>query len=629
MPCPSLRSSTLRGSKAGLLSSLVVLMVFAALTGCGIGKNQQSTADRLELSGQVHGGQQPVSGAAIQLYTVGNGGNGSAAKPMLDEAVFSDANGNFNITKTYQCTAGDPIYGDQVYLVATGGNPGLASGTDNRALVMMAALGDCNTLGRFSYILINEVTTAAAAWAVAPFAASAGSIGSSSTNAQGIANALLNAQLLASSSTGLANALPANLSIESGKLYALADALGSCVNSDGTTGCQPLFAAATPASGIAPTDTFTAALNIVKHPGENVLAVFNAIGSDPAFPTTLLKQPNDWTMSLTVSGGGLNLPASLAIDSYSNLWVADYAGALSAFSPQGTPFNATGYGVGTLGESFGLTIDPTDNIWVTNQEIDGHGSTRGSVTAFLGAGSAAVGSFVGGTSYFADTSIDFPDAIAADPNGNILIANSANSSVTVFNSSGGLLEGGLAEGDSTAPDAITPDLNHGFWLANQGATITHIAADGSVLGRPSCCDSASALATDSSGNVWAASFGNSSVSEVSNANLLTLSGLVGGGIADGYPSGIAVDAAQNIWVVNYFGNTLSELAGNANDLPAGSPISPASGYGLDAILSLPFSVATDRSGNLWVSNFGASTVTEFFGLATPTATPKTPSPVAP
>ncbi len=612
----------------GPLVSCFALFASLALTGCGIGTTAGPTTSTLQLTGRVHGGQQPVSGSYIQLYTVGNSGNASAAKPMLTAAVFSDTNGDFSITGDYQCSPGDPTFGDQVYIVATGGNPGLASGTDNAALVMVAALGACSHLTPSSFITINEVTTAAAAWALAPFASSATQIGASATNEQGIANAILDSQLLASTSTGFAPALPANLSTETPKLYALANALASCVNSDGTTGCTPLFTAATPTGLTAPADTFTAALNIVQHPGQNVAGVFNAIGSDPPFPSTL-QQPSDWTISLTVTGGGLSAPATLAVDAYSNLWVADYNGALSAFTPQGTPFTDTGYGVGTLGESYGLTIDPSNNIWVTNQEIYYHDGTRGSVTAFLGAGSNSIGSFLSGNSYFADPSIDFPNAIAADPNGTILIANSASSTATLYSSSGQLLQSGLASGASTEPNAITPDLTHGFWLGNQGATLTHVSSIGTVLAQPSCCDSASALATDSSGNVWVANYGNSSVSEVSNANTVTLTNLTGGGIEDGFPSGIAVDAAQNIWVVNYLGNTLTELAGNASSLAAGAALSPSTGYGLDANLSLPFSVAPDPSGNIWVSNFGANTVTMFFGLATPTATPKSPAPTAP
>ena len=34
-----------------------------------------------------------------------------------------------------------------------------------------------------------------------------------------------------------------------------------------------------------------------------------------------------------------------------------------------------------------------------------------------------------------------------------------------------------------------------------------------------------------------------------------------------------------------------------------------------------FAVAIDASGNLWVTNFGSNTLTEFIGLAVPVKTP--------
>ena len=46
-------------------------------------------------------------------------------------------------------------------------------------------------------------------------------------------------------------------------------------------------------------------MNIVKNPANNVAGVFSAIGPQPPFATTLTQAPNDWTLSLTVTGGGM------------------------------------------------------------------------------------------------------------------------------------------------------------------------------------------------------------------------------------------------------------------------------------------------------------------------------------
>ena len=327
-------------------------------------------------------------------------------------------------------------------------------------------------------------------------------------------------------------------------------------------------------------------------------------------------------MSLTVTGGGLNSPASLAVDASGNVWVANYPGVLSAFSPQGTPLSATGYGLGTLSESYGLAIDPTNNIWVTNEETPTHSGTSGSVSAFLGASSASAGSLLSGTTYFDDPSIDFPRAVAADTNGNILIADYGNSSATIYNSSGQLVQAGIASGAAALPVAITADASHGLWLANQGDnSVTHISSSGAILAHTVCCDGASAIAVDSSGSAWVANYNNSSVSEISPTGAILVDSASGGGIANNNPNGLAIDAAQNIWVANFRGNSISELAGNSTTATPGAAISSSTGYGLDANLLLPFGIALDPSGDVWVSNFGGSSIVMFFGLAAPTATP--------
>jgi len=609
--------------------ALPALLCTASLwaTGCG---NETSSAvvvtGGMKINGYVYTGQQGVGNSSIQLYTAGTTGNGSASTPMLITPVTTDDAGAFSIAGDYACV--HPT--DQVYIVASGGNPGLAANTDNRALVLMAAIGPCSNLTATTSIDLNEVTTVAAVWALAPFISSAQSIGASSTNSLGIANAFLNANLLADLATGMATTLPANLKVETGKLYALANALASCSKSDGLSACAPLFAAATPAGVASPSNTLNAALNIVRYPGQNVQPVYKAITPQAPFPTLLTQSPNDWTMSMTVTGSGMDYPASLALDSFGNVWAANYGGVLSAFSPQGTPLSTTGFGIGTLNESYGVAIDPSNNIWVTNEQYPNNGNTAGSLSAFVGAGSGAMGSQLNSTQYFYDPSIDYPYSVAADTNGNILIADYGSSSTTVYNGSGQLLSSGFGDGYLSLPIAIVADATHGMWVANEGdGTVTHISPTGAILAHASCCSSPSAIALDGSGNAWVADYGGSSVCEVSSAGSVSLTGITSGGIAQGYPSSIIVDAGENVWVSNHYGETISELAGPGGSLAPGTAISPSTGYGMDAGLSLPFDIAPDASGNLWTTNTFGNTVVMFFGLATPTSTPKFAGPKAP
>jgi hypothetical protein len=594
----------------------------------------------MSLQGKVHGGQQGVSGSSIQLYTVGTGGNGTAATPMLTEAVTTDSGGNFSITKAYTCgenSSGSPITSsNQVYLVATGGNPGTAN---NPALTMVAALGPCSNLSATTTVFVNELTTVAAAWALAPFATSAGNIAASGSNSTGITNAFLDAGLLVDTTTGTVATLPSNLTIETGKLNALADAIASCVNSDGTTACTPLFTAATVGTST-PTDTFTAALNIVQHPGQNVAEVYSAIGTYVPFPTTLTAAPNDWTMSLTVTGGGLDSPTTLGIDSQNNIWVANQDGPLSAFNPQGTPLSPTGFGGGngaTIAQVYGLAIDPADNVWVTNYNgyDGGTNNNTGSVTKFYGAKSGSIGT----SATYSDGSIGFPFAIAANPNGNIYIANSSSASATIYNDSGTLLYPAVGATDnlSLTPNQIALDASQGFWLSGNDTAVAHISFTGALLSDSIGFSAAYGMATDSAGNLWVADQlggpdGDGAFDEIttdtSGVATIAITGDQYGGI--NHPQLVAVDAAQNVWFTNKLLGSITEIAGIAGPTPVGTSLSPdAGGFGRDASLGQPFSLAPDRAGNLWVSNFAANTISMFFGLAAPTKTPLQPVPTAP
>jgi hypothetical protein len=66
----------------------------------------------------------------------------------------------------------------------------------------------------------------------------------------------------------------------------------------------------------------------------------------------------------------------------------------------------------------------------------------------------------------------------------------------------------------------------------------------------------------------------------------------------------------------------------ANGASPGQPLSPA-GLGADANLREPYSIALDASGNVWVSNFGSSTITQILGAAMPVKTPLVGPPQVP
>jgi streptogramin lyase len=609
---------------AGALALGLVLMF---LSGCNLSSSLQSSSRQgVALRGRVRGGQQPVSGASILLYAAGSSGTGAGAVNLLaPNIVTTDASGAFNITGDYMC----PTAATQVYLVASGGNPGLAQGIDNSALVLMAALGNCGDLTQSTSVEINEVTTVASAWALAQFLGPGAMVGSSSTNTTGLANAFAVASNLADTGTGLApgSALPTGAVTETAKLYTLADILAVCVNSDGGSACAPLFEAATTSQG-APQNTLDAALNIVQNPG-NVTAVFNAGAPQGPFQPVLSAQPNDWTMSITYGGctpacGGLNTPGAVAIDSGGNVFVANYfGGVVSEFSPAGVPVWATGIPGAGLDASYGIAVDGSDNVWVANyQSVTGANNHHfGSVSKFSSAGVelSGYGYTVGGVYY--------PLALAADSTGAIWIADYGDNSATLLAGDGSAISSsGYAASALPFTSAVALDGSRNAWFAaaEEAVQVTPAGAASSFT----CCSYAEGIAIDLAGNVWIADYGAQAIVELPSSGSAQRVGL---GDNAG-PKGIAIDGAGNVWAGNYRGDSFVEVAGSTATLLSPVNGTGRDGYGHDAPLKDPYGLAIDASGNLWISNASSqsgNTLTQFVGLASPVKTPLLGPPVLP
>ena len=605
-----------------LVMAAGMMFAMAWLSGCGIARDPMLTSEGIALAGRVQGGQQPVSGASINLYAAGSAGVGAGATNLLgSHIVLTDASGDFKITADYVC----PAAITQVYIVARGGNPGLAFGANNPALVMMAALGNCGDLTSLKNIIVNEVTTVGSVWALSQFMSPRAIVGSTPTNDIGLKNAFATANNLVDMSKGLAPgiALTAGAVTESAKLYTFANVIAACVKSDGGAACTALFAAATTAQGL-PTNTLDAALNIVQHPGNNVPAVFNASSAQGPFQPALSSAPNDWTMSVTYGGctpacGGLNFPGSLAIDSAGNVLVANHSAAvLSKFSPTGIPAVAAGIAGNGLRASYGIAIDGSDNAWVTNSQsvTAANNHHNGSISEFSSAGIE-----LSGNGYTAG-GVFYPLAAAADSTGAIWIADYGSSSASLLANDGSAISGGSGYGSSVLPftSAVAVDASHNAWFAVQGAAV-RVTPAGAVSSFP-CCSGPAGIAIDLAGDAWIADYSGSAVVELAPTGTVSHRTTVLGG--NGGPQGIAIDGAGNAWVGNYLGNSLVELAGSS-----AAVVSPSLGYGLDAPLSEPYGLAIDAGGNVWIANAGSNTVTQFVGLASPIKTPLLGPPVQP
>ena len=621
------------------LCGIFLAALCLSLFGCSANVPANSPLAGGQIRGNIHGGQQAISGASIQLYAAGATGYGSSATAQLATPVISDANGNFSITGSYVC----PSTSSQLYIVATGGNPGLTAGTNNTSIALMAALGPCNTYGSqltldpSSFIWVNEVTTVASVYALSPFmGADAKHVGRSNTNQTGLANSFGLVNNLVNTTTGaaLATTFAGNGTAPQATINTLANIIASCVNSDGTgTPCSALFTAATPSGGTAPTDTIQSILNIARNPANNVGTLYGLSSATPPFEPVLSAAPNDWTVQLqyrTVkfdTNGNGPTQTAIAIDNSGDAWIANefttsinLNSSVAELSNNGSILSGnSGYTGGGLNRPTGIAIDPSspsENVWLIN-------SVNPSLSKFNNGGGAVSGS----TGYASTVS----RGIAVDGTGNIWAGSLAK-----FDTNGNLLSGsgytggGLGAGDTVGGISIDPSEN--AWLAVSTGTSTSTVAKFSNAGAPlsgtgyipSGLSAAWSTANDSGGNTWVTNNATTaSVFKFANDGtvLSPTGGYTGSGLAN--PLAIAIDGAGDVWVTsdsvqNVGGTpttvgTMVELDNNGNILSGGT------GYNVLAA-GYPVGDAIDASGNVWVA-MANNYVIEMVGAAAPVVTP--------
>ncbi len=611
--------------------SLRILSALVLLAGCG-GTVTQSisnpppTSTGVAITGQVLAGPKPLSGATVQLYAAGSTGNGPTSTP-LSSAASTDADGAFTVSPAYTC----PASSSQLFLIARNG--AVAPASSNSAIALAVPLGRCDAVAASTRFIVNEVTTAATAWALSQFLSPIGdagaNLGSTATNTTGLANAVATALSLAGNTTGVSpgNTHPTTGASPAPRINALANLLNACTATPAT--CGRLFSLTTPSGtplgATAPANTLDAALNLVRNPGRTVALLFTLSQTSTVFSPTLATAPADWTLPLTFTGGGMHAPGPLALDGNGNLWVGSYFGVASQFSPVGAPTfpsGITGFG---LSESYGLAIDPSNNVWITDENSPGNiNGGVGAVTVLNSSGQP-----ISGPSGFFSGGLSFPVAVAIDPTGTAWVVDYGNSHLTELSSSGQPLSGpsGYFSNLFAFPVAIAIDAAHNAWIANMsGNSVTRVSPDGQHVLNIPCCNTADGLALDAAGNVWVANSLGDSISEISADGAVLSTGYTGGGLL--HPQGIAVDGAGNIWVANFRGNSVTELAGAASPKP-GQILSPAAGWAPTPTSLQAFALAIDASGNLWVSNFSSNSITEIVGLATPVKTPLSALPQIP
>jgi hypothetical protein len=644
-----------------------------------------SSATPPSLAGVVHGGQSPIVGATVTLWAAGSPPVGNT--PCQAGQTTTDANGKFSfnfVVGVNGLAIPCPEDYQWLYVVATGGNAG---GGVNTAINLMAAVGSIQSYP--PSIVVNELTTVAAVYALNAFSkiASSGPSGTLSGcvdctptaqydmtqldgNPQVLGNAFKTAALLANVTTGQpAKFLPSSADCAPGgtavplncypleTLTALANSLAACVNSTGpgSSQCTSLFQCAAagaqeqsgntctvPGGAILSADTLQATLSIAQNPGlVSVSGIFDVAAPAVVFSPGLSAVPNDWTIAVSFTGGGINSPTAIAIDGNGNVWITNSQGVVTELNPIGQPVSPAGFAIPNAGDyrPTSIAIDAYGNAWIPLSTTNGP-----TVTGLTPAGqvlcTVSLGTGSGG-----DVE---PDGIAIDATGalwvtttNIISPAASDISLIQGNGPGNCptLIGSFTGGGISLPGAIAIDGTGNVWAVNFGllTDVSELSPAGVALSPAGGftangdIDQPNAIAIDPQGNVWVANQNgkstppypsNGSVTELNSqgVEISPAGGFMGGGVF--LPQSIGIDGAGNVWVANYISSGLTELNSN------GTPRSPSTGFTANGVIGLVLNgdstgalgIAIDGAGDVWTTN-DLTSVVEYIGAAAPTVTP--------
>jgi len=584
-------------------------------------------AGRIE--GRVEGVGQPIVGAEVTLWLAG------ADTPRKLAETKTKDDGSFELTMR-----GEDAGAGVRYLIAKGPNP---------AITLMATLG----VAPPPRLTVNELTTVASAWTGAQFLNGTVLRG----NALGLRIAAGNVPNLVDLQTGGLGAViqdPLNSSQTTtlAKFNTLGILLSACIKT--TRSCDPLFEAATPPGGTAPTNTLSAAQNIARYPwhqSAKLFALLDAFYPVPAgkrwrevpFIPYLNFAPSAWTLSLVYAGGGLNSLGGIAIDGEGNLWADDnflvggqstifasFGGGLSKLAPNGRPLSpmTTGFrGGGIDGPGFGIAISADDKVWAT--------SLAGKNISVFDRKTGRPLSPDSGYNF--DGKLGSMQGIIVTPGGDIWALDNEKSQIVYLpkgDPSKGRILGRSVDGkpvDGTlqvkAPFHLAIDQQDRIWVTNSGSkTVTRFpASDPGKAEQFEVGYAPRAIAIDSRGNAWVANtVGHPGTAEklaFVEAKLKAKAESLLGSMSE-------EERTAKEWIDLY--EILTKYPGGDVSLlrPDGTVLGPFDGG--KSIIGA-WGIAVDGNDNIWVANSTGRSITQLCGVRIATCPPgiKTGDPISP
>ena len=373
--------------------------------------------------------------------------------------------------------------------------------------------------------------------------------------------------------------------------------------------------------------------------------------------------PGYYGDGLAATSAQLNSPSSVALDSAGNLYISDTvndairkvaaSGVISTIAGNGVP----GFSGDTMAAAsallrgpWGVAADRSGDVFIAdslNNRVREIG-TNGNINTVAGSGvSVSLGN--GGPAALSELAL--PAAVATDSSGNLYIADTSGNTVRKVAPNGAITilagngipgytgDGGPAvSAQVNRPRGIALDSSGNIYIADtENHVIREITTNGNIttyaglgiagyegnggLATLAQFNFPCGLAVDSSANVYIADLGNNVVREitVSNGDIV----LVAGGYNPGYsgdggqaasaqlnsPSSVALDSSNNIYIADYYNNAIRKVTVSTGFITTvAGPGTGAAGYSGDggaatsALLSKPWGLAIDSSGNLYIGD---------------------------
>ena len=270
-----------------------------------------------------------------------------------------------------------------------------------------------------------------------------------------------------------------------------------------------------------------------------------------------------------------------------------------------------------------LALDSSGNLYVAdalNHRIRRVG-TDGTITTVAGNGSQG---FSGDGGPAAGAQLDTPRGVAVDAAGDLYIADSGNNRIREVTPDGTIStiagngnpafygDGGPAMAAAFKfPTAITLDSAGNIYVAD---TLTYrvreITTDGNINtiagdGTPKGLNLPVAVAVDARGNVYISEQDSGLVREVASGGAISTIATLKAA------SGLALDSSGNLYIADSGGQMVYQLSGGSATPIAGTGTccySGDSGPALNAQLSSPWGLAIDASGHIYVADSGNNAI---------------------